>query len=81
MVFLHSLAFSLLLPGLLMAAPRLGDKPKASVPKAHQVVGCEDTKMFHEAAHKWIQEIDKVDIRMEFHSMLRRQEGSYEAVR
>jgi len=81
MAFLPSLAFSLLLPGLLMAAPRLEDKPKASLPKARQVEGCKDTKMFHGADHKWVQEIDKAGTRVDFRSRLRRQQGRHEAVR
>ena len=81
MAFLHSLAFSLFLPGLLMAGPRLEGKPKTSLPKACQVEGCKDTKMFHEADHKWVQEIDKAGTRVDFCSILRRQQGRHEAVR
>jgi len=68
MTTFRSLAFSLLLPGLLMAAPRLEDKPKASEPKAHPVVGCKDTKMFHEPDCKWVKEIDKAGTRVDFAS-------------
>ena len=78
--FLHSLGFSLLLPGLLVAAPCREDKPKASVPKARQVEGCKDTKMFQEADHKWVEEVDKASNHVGFRSLLRRQEGRYEAV-
>ena len=69
MTSFRSLAFSLLLPGLLMAAPRMEDKPKASVPKAHPVVGCKDMKMYHETDCKWVKEIDKAGTRVDFASI------------
>ena len=64
----RTVAFGLLLPALLMAAARLEDKPKASVPKAHPVVGCKDTKMYHEPDCKWVKEIDKAGTRKDFPS-------------
>ena len=69
MTLIRSLAISLLLPGLLMAVPRLEDKAKASAPKAHPVVGCKDTKMYHEPDCKWVKEIDKAGTRMDFPSI------------
>ena len=69
MTLFRSLAISLLLPGLLMAVPRLEDKAKASAPKAHPVVGCKDTKMYHEPDCKWVKEIDKAGTRMDFPSI------------
>lgn len=36
--------------------------------------------MFHEASHKWIQEIDKAGTRVDFRSILRRQQGRHGAV-
>ena len=62
---IQTLAFGLLLPGFLLAAPRLEDKPKASMPKAHAVVGCKDTKLYHEPDCKWVKEIDKAGTRVD----------------
>ncbi len=69
---IRTLAFGLLLPGLLMAAPRFEDKPKAaahSMPKAHPVVGCSDTKKYHEPDCKWVKEIEKAGTRVDFPSI------------
>ena len=68
MRFFRTLAFGLLLPTLLMAAPQPEDKPKAATPKAHAVVGCTNTKMYHEADCKWVKEIDKAGTRKDFPS-------------
>lgn len=44
------------------------DKPKAEA-KAEVIVGCKETKLYHNANCKWVKEINKAGTRVDFKSV------------